>query len=238
MSDSFQFNKLYESVRGLGLPYEIKESGGSVIIKIASNSNQKCHHPNEKFRFLTTRTFNGSSNQNWRTPSFNAIRTSFPDVSFFRTTPPPHTTPCPPPAPQAAAPPPPPGPGPVVTPKPVSSAEPNEILQADSTSKATSTTTTAMSSSTSNSLESPEHFLHSQEPKPFSTSTPFLFNPFRCSKRQIVFPPTPNLLNSPSVPTASTSSTSLEMSPPAPPPRDKNQALINVMEAIYAQKHF
>ena len=155
MSDSFQFNQLYESVRVLGLPYEIKESGGSVIIKIASNANQtKFRHTNEKFRFLTTRTFNGSSNQNWRTPiSLNPIRTSFPDISFFRSTPPPHTTSRPPP-PRAA--PPPPGPGPVVTPTPVSSAEPNQILHADSTFKPISTTT-AMSSSTSTSLESPEH---------------------------------------------------------------------------------
>ena len=95
ISDTFLVNQVYEKVRDLGLPYEIKESGGSVLIKIAltPNINQlQFHHPKEKFRFLTTRTLHGSQTPNWRAPkSYNENsvpnQTSFPDISFFRNTP-------------------------------------------------------------------------------------------------------------------------------------------------------
>ena len=78
------------------------------MIKISSNTNQKkFHHPNEKFRFHSTRTFQGSNNSNWRAPenhqeASSVTRTSFPDISFFRSTPPPSDTAPPPPPPVTA----------------------------------------------------------------------------------------------------------------------------------------
>ena len=68
-NDPFLVNQVYEKVRDLGLPYEIKESSGSVLIKIAltQNINQhRFHHPKEKFCFLSTRTLHGSQTPNWR----------------------------------------------------------------------------------------------------------------------------------------------------------------------------
>ena len=99
------FDQLYENVRDLGLPYKISESGGSVIIKISSNikQSQQLQQKKEKFRFNSVRTINGSDNLNWRAPQtynedFLTSRTPFPDISFFRNTPPPDLTtasPCP-----------------------------------------------------------------------------------------------------------------------------------------------
>ena len=102
------YNPVYEQVRQLGLPYEIKESGGSVVIKItADNKQNSFSKEKEKFRFNTKRTFNGSSNLNWRSPanyneksvniSEQKIPFSFPSLQFFQTTPPPQRSSQPPP---------------------------------------------------------------------------------------------------------------------------------------------
>ena len=156
------FVQLYTLVRDLGLPYKISESGGSVVIKISSNSNQKqLNLPKEKFRFHSIRTLNGSDNLNWRRPntyqeaSFAPRSTSFPDISFFRDTPAPPPQ-CPAPPPRALPQPPPP----------------------------------AVKSQSS--LESPI-FSYTNQPNNLITST--ALNPFRCSRRHIDYPQTPNLLN-------------------------------------------
>ena len=90
------FNSVYEEVRKIGLPYQIKESGGSVLIKISSDIKHQYNQERGKFRFNTVRTFGGSENKNWRSPisydenserSFNRI--NFPDITFFQDTPPP-----------------------------------------------------------------------------------------------------------------------------------------------------
>ena len=110
MADHELVNHLYQQVRQLGLPYQIKESGGSIMIRISSDNKHYFHQDKEKFRFHTMRTFNGSSNSNWRTPqnyeenSFANNDSSFPDIKFFRTTPPPQTS-TPPPIPSATRPP-------------------------------------------------------------------------------------------------------------------------------------
>ena len=94
------YNSVYEQVRLLGLPYEIKETGGSVVIKISADIKQQSFNKEmEKFRFHNRRTLNGSSNSNWRSPeSFNkkyvqisADVPSFPNLKFFQRpfTPPP-----------------------------------------------------------------------------------------------------------------------------------------------------
>ena len=44
-------NQLYKHVRDMGLPYEIKESGGSVIIKISADTNNSFRKKEDKFRF-------------------------------------------------------------------------------------------------------------------------------------------------------------------------------------------
>ena len=90
MSGRVHLERVYEKVREIGLPYEIKELEGSVTIKILSTqTQQKVLHPAEKFQFLTQRTLNGSSTKNWRAPpkkyeenSLNTRR-SFPEISFF-----------------------------------------------------------------------------------------------------------------------------------------------------------
>ena len=96
------YNSLYKEVRLIGLPYEIKESGGFILIKISANLKQQSFKKeNEKFRFHTERTLNGSDNLNWRKPhnySEKSVQSSpsFPNLKFFQTTPPPQR-PCPPP---------------------------------------------------------------------------------------------------------------------------------------------
>ena len=63
------YNSVYEQVRLLGLPYKIKESGGSIVIRISVDERQKSFSKErEKLRFYSKRTFNGSSNSNWRKP--------------------------------------------------------------------------------------------------------------------------------------------------------------------------
>ena len=105
MAASYLFNSIYEQVRGLGLLYEIKESGGSVLIKISSDVKQSFSKEKEKFRFHTKRTINGSNNENWRNPKNYQEKSdlsshSFPDIHFFQTTPPPQRIP-PPPSPRS-----------------------------------------------------------------------------------------------------------------------------------------
>ena len=106
MAVNRHFNQLYEHVRDLGLPYEIKESGGSVIIKISADTNNNFRKKEEKFRFHNKRTLNGSNNLNWRAPEnfheTSSIRNpSFPNLHFFKTTPPPQRLPSPPPPPRS-----------------------------------------------------------------------------------------------------------------------------------------
>ena len=110
------------------------------------------------------RTFGGSNNSNWRSPQkFDentvANRSSFPDMNFFRTTPPPQRS-TPPPA--------------------VSSPPVVDSLQQ-----------TSFKSSNQTHMEALQ-----------LASTPL--NPYRSTKRQIVFPRTPNLLK----PTSSQNPTS------------------------------
>ena len=95
------FNPNYEEVRKLGLSYEIKESHGATVIKISVDNKKTFRPRKEKFRFSTTKTLNGSSQLNWRNPQFYqeneaVIDSSFPDIHFFRNTPPPARprTPC------------------------------------------------------------------------------------------------------------------------------------------------
>jgi hypothetical protein len=108
---SSTFNPLYKQVRQLGLPYQIKESAASIIIKISSKTQQhQFNNSREKFRFHTTRTYNGSNNPNWRSPlnfeeNLILLRTSFPDISFFQSTPPPSHRVTPPPPPASTCPP-------------------------------------------------------------------------------------------------------------------------------------
>ena len=64
MAASELFNSLYNQVRHLGLPYEIKEAGGSVIIKISSDFKNSFNKEKEKFRFHTQITLKGSNNSN------------------------------------------------------------------------------------------------------------------------------------------------------------------------------
>ena len=93
------YNSVYEQVRKLGLPYEIKESGGSVTIKISAEIKQESFYKKkEQFRFHTKRTLNGASSSDWKNPLNNneksvQISSSFPNLQFFQTTPPPQRPP-------------------------------------------------------------------------------------------------------------------------------------------------
>ena len=72
------------------------------MIKISANlKRQSFEKENEKFRFHTERTLNGSDNLDWRKPHNYFEKSvqnspSFPNLKFFQTTPPPQR-PCPPP---------------------------------------------------------------------------------------------------------------------------------------------
>ena len=237
MSNSFVFNKVYDEVRSLGLPYEIQESGGNVMIKISSSSsiNQKQSFKNskEKFRFLTSRTLNGSRQPNWRVPpssnenSYAVIRKSFPDIEFFRRTPPPnHVAP---PSPLSLAP---------TTPPPPPTLK-NLTQEPNPSPIANVVNSGAPALPSSTSLESPPESFS----KPMQELKPYLYNPYRCLKRQIVFPRTPNLLDpssvQPSFSNSSTTSVTLDMSEAASDKEEyKYEALEAVMKAIYEQRHF
>ena len=91
MAASNVFNSVYEEVRKIGLPYQIKESGGSVLIKISSDIKHQYNQERGKFRFNTVRTFGGSENKNWRSPisyDDNSVRIfsriNFPDITFLK----------------------------------------------------------------------------------------------------------------------------------------------------------
>ena len=86
------FNSVYDEVRKLGLSYQIQETGGSVTIKITRDKYNFKQENRETFRFRNSRSFNGSSNSNWRSPQkFNEVGnktcSSFPNLEFFQVTP-------------------------------------------------------------------------------------------------------------------------------------------------------
>ena len=235
---SANFNPLYEQVRQLGLPYQIKESGGSVLIKISSKNFQQFSNSNEKFRFHTSRTLNGSNNQNWRSPQNFQEKsilsgTSFPDINFFRSTPPPSYRSPPPPPPASSC---------CATPMPttLSSAvqDPNQTIKIGKlrTELGPDLTFNPPESSSFSLSESLDLSAQPQETHPEVTSTPF--NPFRCSRRQILFPRTPDLLLNPSKPPAAQTSC-VSITPNSIKPTETNDAGIEafkkVMEAVYKQ---
>ena len=227
MSNSSQLNQVYNQVRNLGVPYEIKESSGSVIIKISSSHcKQQIFRPKEKFRFHSTRTLNGSSNLDWRAPrnyeeSVGSSKSSLPDIPFFRTTPPPYChTSSPPPStvlpPRASFSP--------VTPE----AGQTHTSQTDSDISSITTAPTATSLESTNFVYNEK----AQDPKTF------VLNPFRCSKRLVVFPRTPTLLNpSPNYNPLNRTSVIVDMSPMEEEKSESGyEALISVMEAFYEQR--
>ena len=165
------------------------------MIKISSDKSHHFNQEKEKFRFHTMRTFNGSSNSNWRYPQNYAENSvansfSFPDINFFRTTPPPQR-PSPPPIPTATASP------------PVS--QTHQLLCAPAERSSTSP---AVSSFQRTSSKSPNQPLNEALQL---ASTPL--NP-----RQILFPKTPTLKPSSSQVSASESSISVSPIPAFPTP--------------------
>ena len=66
MAVSSSLDIVYDQVRRFGLPNQIKESGGSVLIRIW---NKQFNHNRDKFRFHTRICFNGSENTNWIAPN-------------------------------------------------------------------------------------------------------------------------------------------------------------------------
>ena len=177
MSNSSQLNQVYNQVRNLGVPYEIKESSGSVIIKISSSHcKQQIFRPIEKFRFHSTRTLNGSSNLDWRAPrnyeeSVGSNKLSLPDIQFFRTTPPPycHTSSSPPST--------------VLPPRASFSPVTPEAGQTH-TSQTDSDISSITTAPTATSLES-TNFVHNEKAQDPKT---FVLNPFRCSKAPCCLP--------------------------------------------------
>ena len=104
-----QFQPFVRASQTAWTSLQIKESGGSVLIKISSKNFQQFSNSNEKFRFHTSRTLNGSNNQNWRSPQNFQEKsilsgTSFPDINFFRSTPPLSYVSPPPPPPASSSP--------------------------------------------------------------------------------------------------------------------------------------
>ena len=210
------------------------------MIKISSNINQKkFHHRKEKFRFQSNRSFQESNNPNWRATENHQEASSvtkpyFTDISFFRGTPSPSDTDPPPPPPAAAS------SGPVLTSTSVSSSVLNQTFQAE--------TTLTKPEWDSTSLESPKIIPQLQDLKPPATCTPL--NPFRCSRRQIEFPRTPNLVYSLSAQVPATeslvpvsfSSTSIALDLSSPTTSDIDdagmEAFKNVMKAVFEKKHF
>ena len=177
-TDTELINSVYEQVRKTGLPYQIKESGGSIVIRMSSDSKFKFKNNQEKFRFHSTRTFNGSNNTNWRSPqifsesSFTS-KPSFPDITFFQSTPPPQRLmPTPITSPPKRPPPPPPT---------------SAVKSAPESSEPASNPPTESETSPL-AFKSTNKILHDGFQL---TSTPL--NPYRCMKRQVVFPLTPNL---------------------------------------------
>ena len=231
------------------------------MIKISPNIYQKqFNKPREKFRFNSSKTLNGSDTLNWRSPeNYQEASTSFfPNINFFRSTPPPTLRPsvstrpavssaslstvqysAPPPPTQSSAPPPSP-PSSASLPTTQSSTTPPP----SGTSTGLPPTPPYSSLEFSTSLESPNLVQRPQVNQMLATSTPI--NPFRCSRRSIIYPNTPNLLNpaaklpslipNPSLPT----SVSLDLSSETSEFIDEAgiEAFMKVMKAVYEQNHF
>ena len=223
-------NPLYEQVRELGLPYQIRESGGSVIIKISSNNQpQPFKNTREKFRFHTSITLNGAESPNWRSPNFEENssfpKTSFPDSNFFRCTPPPSFETLPPPPPPASVCP------TACSRTTVSSADPNQTMMTGTPE--TISTISTEDATVSTSLKSP------QEPSVATTPS----NPYRCCKCQIEFPKTPSLLNPSSISKPLPQAPPVLSGPsvldgnPTEPSDDQLEAFKNVMVAVCSKKH-
>ena len=224
------FNQIYDEVRKTGLHYEIKESGGSLIIRISSDSRHQFNQNKEKFKFRTSRTFNGSNNVNWRSPKTfeenSCSRPSFPDIAFFRSTPPPTA---PPPTQRTTA---------------SSPSTPAAAATAVSASLPPETMTTETYRNPAGDITQPQ-----------ITSTPV--NPFRLTRRQIEFPATPTLLYPSSRPPALNSnisvspsqastistlesseavSTTLETSETRIPMTEENKKALIQLMALYTRK--
>ena len=233
------------------------------MIKISSNIYQKqFSKPREKFRFNSTRTFNGSDTLNWRSPKnyLEASTSFFPNINFFRSTPSPTLRPsvstpptvssslsniqysAPPPSTRSSAPHP-PSPTLATLPPARSSTTPPP----SETSTRLPTTPSYFPSEFSTSLESPDLVRRLPVNQMLATSTPI--NPFRCSRRSIIYPNTPNLLNptvilpaspslvpNPSLPT----SVALDLSSETSEYIDEAgiEAFMKVMKALYEQNHF
>ena len=166
------YNPIYELIRKLGLSYEIKESGTSVIIRISADTKYNFNPQDKKFRFQTSRAFNGSSNRNWRSPRTfeeTSAHSKLPSIEFFRSTPPPMSPTKRPPA--TARPPVPSTPAPL----PVKSA--NDIK------------TEPISIPSNPSVRT------FQEPPPKILNR--MPNPYRFTTRVVAFPVTPNLILKP-----------------------------------------
>ena len=215
------FNPIYEQVRKLGLYYEIKETEGSTNIRISTE--RKTRFRKEKFRFLTTRTLNGSDSANWRKPeNYEESRVNknstynykFPDLQFFCDTPPP------------ALPTPPAGLGPTspTPPSPVSGSSPARAL--------------SLSAPTTAHLV-PKASTPSQPPQCLK---PPLVNPYRQIKRSYQsIPAVPTSILSPSSPPSFETSTPVTTSAPTPQffpamPPDKSQILDLTTEDVEALK--
>jgi hypothetical protein len=193
------------------------------MIKISSKTQQhQFNNSREKFRFNTSRTYNGSNNPNWRCPQTfeENSRTSFPDINFFRSTPPPSHRVPPPPPPASTCP---ASSTPTTAPEvPSAVQDPNQTMKIGK-----------------QSLESSTQSQHETQ----LPGTPI--NPFRCSRRQIHFPRTPNLLNPSSTPISPippAQATDLASVTDLTHPTEMNDAgmdaFIKVMEAVYQTKHF
>ena len=224
------YNPIYEQIRKLGLSYEIKESGTSVIIKISADSKYNFNPQDKNFRFQTSKTFNGSSNRNWRSPRTfeeTSAHSKLPSMEFFRSTPPPIS---PRKRPPATARPPVPRP-PVSTPAPPPVKSANDIK----------TETIA-------STSYPSVRTYQDPPSKILNRMP---NPYRFTKRVVAFPVTPNLILKPFPAELDSNSTTLatqnlDLSGPNQSPETRiefpdddrsslgnTEALENCMKAIY-----
>ena len=195
------------------------------------HQTQSFKNAKEKFRFHTSRTLNGSEYLNWRSPKFEENssfpNTSFPEINLFQCTPP-HSfkTPPPPPPPASVCP-------TACTPTTVSSADPNQSMMTGT--PGTISIILSEDATISSSLES------SHEPKQSNART--TSNPYRCCRRQIVFPKPPNLLNPSSISKplpqdpVLTGPSVLNLTPTAISD-DILEVFKNVTEAVYSKKHF
>lgn len=195
------YNPIYEQIRKLGLPYQVKETGGSVTIQITADTKYDFSHQNSKFRFKTSKTFNGSSNSNWRSPKmFKDVSTpkqtffTLPSLEFFQLTPPPQRSSFPPPSP--------------------------------ATSRPASTPHLPMKVSTK-IYNKPTPKPMPEKPSVITFQT--LPNPFRLAKRLVTFPAIPKLLMKPTSPSLTfTSGFSPTPSDSSPLPKQTLETKIEV----------